>query len=85
MSRTLLLLALSVLLIGPFASSDEAAKGMTPRDFLSIHHLNDPVLSPDGRYVIYQRSNTLWSKTEKVDRYRLMDLETGARLPVPEP
>ena len=85
MSRTLLSLALSVLFIGLFASSEEAAKGMTPRDFLSIHHLNDPVLSPDGRYVIYQRSNTLWSKNEKVDRYRLIDLETGARLPVPEP
>ena len=50
---------------------------MSPRDFLSIHHLNNPTLSPDGAYLMYQRSSTVWSKNEKVDRYRMIDLETG--------
>lgn len=84
-SRALILFAILSLVSGQIALADESPEGMSPRDFLSIHHLNDPVLSPDGRYLLYQRSSTLWSKNEKVDRYRLIDLASGERVPTPEP
>lgn len=85
MTRALFLIVLSFLLSAPLAFSEDKAEGMSPRDFLSIHHLNNPTLSPDGAYLIYQRSSTVWSKNEKVDRYRMIDLESGERLPVPKP
>ncbi|MFN3214767.1 MAG: prolyl oligopeptidase family serine peptidase [Henriciella sp.] len=85
MSRILILLTLSVLSLGQFSLADDDPKGMSPREFLSIHQVKDPLLSPDGRHLIYQRSSTLWSDNDKVDRYRLINLETGEHLPVPEP
>ncbi|MEM9570508.1 MAG: prolyl oligopeptidase family serine peptidase [Pseudomonadota bacterium] len=85
MTRAFFLIVLSFLLSAPLAFSEDTAEGMSPRDFLSIHHLNNPSLSPDGAYLMYQRSSTLWSKNEKIDRYRMIELETGERLPVPKP
>ena len=85
MTRALILIAFSIFFSALCAHAEDRAEGMSPRDFLSINHLNNPTLSPDGTRLIYQRSETLWSKNQSVDRYRLIDVETGERLPVPEP
>lgn len=85
LTRAPFLIAFSVFFSVLSAQAEDHAEGMSPRDFLSIHHLNNPILSPDGTHLIYQRSATLWSKNQKIDRYHLIDLESGARLPVPEP
>ena len=85
MLRALFLFAISFSFLGQIAQSEDDSKGMSPRDFLSIHQVKDPVLSPDGRHLVYQRSSTIWSKNSKIDRYRLINIETGERLPVPEP
>ena len=65
--------------------AENAAQPMSAVDHVEMPRLSSPRLSPGGRYLIYRRSLTDWTENKIVRRYRLLDLETGASLPVPEP
>ena len=65
--------------------ADDAARPMSAVDLVEMPRLSSPSLSPDGRYLIYRRSLTDWAENKIVHRYRLLDLESGASLPVPQP
>lgn len=67
-----------------WAQSDDA-QPINPVAFVEMPRLDNPRLSPNGRYIIYQQSETDWSENERFDRYVLHDLQTGAILPTFEP
>ena len=67
------------------AHSEGDLRPMNAVDMVELKRLSGTKLSPDGRYLLYQRSNTDWKENAIVDRYRLLDLETGKYLPVPSP
>lgn len=51
--RTLLLLVLLVLVIGPPAYGQDGTEPIVATDLLNIRQLDDVTISPDGRYVVY--------------------------------
>ena len=65
--------------------AENAARPMSAVDLVEMPRLSSPRLSPDGRYLVYRRSLTDWGENKVVRRYRLLDLETGEWLPVPQP
>lgn len=54
-------------------------------DMVEITRLSSARLSPDGRYLLYRRSRTDWDENRIVQRFQLLDLETGETLPAPNP
>jgi len=65
--------------------AENPARPMSPVDHVEMPRLSSPSLSPDGRYLLYRRTLTDWAENKIVRRYRLLDLETGELLPVPQP
>lgn len=57
---------------------------MTAVDMIELPGLSSPSLSPDGKHLIYLRTDTDWQENKRIRRYRLLDLETGKALPPPE-
>ncbi len=71
-------LVLSVLITpGGVAGAGAEPRAMTAVDLVELQRIGGPTLSPDGRYVIYRRSEVNWEENQEVDRFRLVDLDTG--------
>ena len=60
-----------------FAPAEAAPRPMSPVDFIEMPRLSDPSLSPDGRYLAYSRTDTLWLENKIVDRLDLIEVATG--------
>ncbi len=69
----------------PLLSEVDAPRPMMPIDFVEMPRLGSPALSPDGAKLLYLRSRIDWKENKIIDRYRLLDLETGATEGVVEP
>ena len=65
-------------------SAQAEPRAMSPVDFLEAPRLSDPSVSPDGRYLAYYRSQTVWSENVTVERLVLTDRATGEVLPGPD-
>ena len=50
---------------------------MNAVDMVELTRLSEPAVSPDGRHVIYLRSQVNWTENDEVFRYRIIDLESG--------
>ncbi|MEO0608714.1 MAG: hypothetical protein AAFY82_10835, partial [Pseudomonadota bacterium] len=57
---------------------------MSPVDFLETPRLSEPALSPDGRYLAYLRSETVWRENKIIEHLDLIEVATGAALPSPD-
>jgi len=84
-TSTVLLVFAASTVLAMNVRAENAAQPMSAVDLVEMPRLSSPRLSPDGRYLIYRRSLTDWSENRIVRRYRLLDLESGESLPVPEP
>ena len=72
------------LVLSAFAAKALAdPRPMSPVDFIEMPRLSDPALSPDGAYLAYLESETLWAENKIVERLRLIDVKSGEALPVP--
>lgn len=58
-------------------SPASAAVPMNAVDFVELPQLAKPVLSPDGRKLVYVRSHSDWTKNKHIDDYVLLDMATG--------
>lgn len=65
--------------------STHGAQGLSPVDFISLSRLSDPVLSPDGKHILYLKSHTNWGENKKYNRYVLRDLATQDALSTFDP
>jgi len=86
--RSIVFLSILVPAIAVPSIASAGARGpqaMTPVDMVELPRLRAPALSPDGTMLLYLRSETDWAENAIVNRYRLLDLETGRDLPVFEP
>ncbi len=82
MSCRLGILFVAMFVLSGVAAAAEAPRPMTPVDMVEIRRLSDPALSPDGGKLLFRRSQTDWRENRVVQRYRLIDLNTGNDLPV---
>lgn len=69
-----------VLLIAVLVAHSAIAKpvAMTPIDILSLPGLSNPILSADGKTVVYQVSNVDWKKNKRTSQLWRKNLVTGA-------
>jgi len=70
---------------GAVAQQTDAPRPMSAVDMVELNRLSSADLSPDGRYLLYKRSETNWDENKIVRRFVLMDLETGEYLDAPNP
>lgn len=82
MLRFMICLLLMVSAAGLSAHAEP--RGMSPVDFLEAPRLSEPSLSPDGRYLAYYRSETLWRDNKIVERLVLTEIATGDTFPGPD-
>jgi dipeptidyl aminopeptidase/acylaminoacyl peptidase len=80
MKRSLSLL-ISVFFLYPasagFSASDEQEKTPTFQDILNLKSPGSPVISPDGRFVLYTVREADWEKNEYRSQIWLANVETG--------
>lgn len=76
-------IALATLFYGVVARAQAPkARPMSPVEFVEMPRLSDPVMSPDGRKIIYLRSQTNWEENDGFRRYVLQDVQTGDEIAV---
>ncbi|MEM8817485.1 MAG: hypothetical protein AAGE85_16805, partial [Pseudomonadota bacterium] len=75
----------TALLLAASVHAEPLPRPMTAVDMIELPGLSSPSLSPDGKHLIYLRTDTDWQENKRIRRYRLLDLETGKALPPPEP
>ncbi|WP_164116708.1 S9 family peptidase [Sphingorhabdus sp. Alg239-R122] len=71
-------MAQTVSATGQEEEEQAAATGFDPVAFVEIPRLSDPVLSPDGKKLLFKRTAVDWSINKKVDHYQIIDVESGA-------
>lgn len=70
------------LLAAPTVTHVNGPRPMNAVDMVELKRLNNPQLSPDGKYLLYRYNVVLWNKNKQVQRYKLINLENGDDLPV---
>ena len=80
MTRTLILAAAAAAAALPAASV--SARPMTARDMHAMQRLGAPAVSPDGRYVVYQLSETDFAANRRRNRLYVLDLGKAGAQPM---
>src|SRR5512140_233289 len=72
-------LSLLFLTLAPFAllAQQPAPRAMTIVDLISLPGVSDPQLSPDGRRLVYVRSDADWKANRRVSHLWRADVATG--------
>lgn len=73
----LVLLAAPLRAQSPVAPPATAARAMTIVDLISLPSISDPQLSPDGRLLVYVRSDADWSADRRISHLWAADVASG--------
>src|SRR5690606_10307816 len=64
------------------AFANDTAAGLQAEDVFALEYASDPQLSPDGRYLIYQRNSNDIMHDNTHRTLWLLDLEQGSHTPL---
>jgi len=75
--KRLLLISFLLIFIAPGIYSTEKRRPMTVDDGLNMVRVGNPVMSPDGKWVLFSKSELNWSKNKRKITYYMIPAEGG--------
>ncbi len=77
--------AAALALAVPVFAAAAGPRAMSPVDFVELVRLHQPLPSPDGRYVLYQRRQVDWRENKRLRHWLLLDRSSGQSAAVVAP
>lgn len=77
MKKSLMILILLALFASPFFAEEKERRPMTTDDALNMVSVGSAIMSPDGNWVFYSRSELDWPKNKRQTKYYMISVEGG--------
>lgn len=77
MKKFLMIVLFTLFIISPFFAEEKERRPMTTDDALNMASIGSALLSPDGQWVFYSKSELDWPKNNRKTKYYMMSSEGG--------